>query len=175
MIYSLLPYLFRNNCQLWVQGEDYKSIVNSGANKRATAGGHGNQHRFWQRFGDESSSTQSKFSSKYVLFTGEHGEEGWNHKQNASENQSSFSSSHVRQRLEFHGLKKIGYGITNQKISDISILISDGFPGGSDSKSVCLQCGRPGFNPWVGKTPGEGNGNPLQYSCLENPMDRGAW
>ena len=41
--------------------------------------------------------------------------------------------------------------------------------------SVCLQCGRPGFNPWVRKFPGEGNGNPLQYSCLENPMDRGAW
>ena len=31
-----------------------------------------------------------------------------------------------------------------------------------------------GFDPWVGKTPGEGNGNPLQYSCLENSMDRGA-
>ena len=38
-----------------------------------------------------------------------------------------------------------------------------------------LQCGRPGFDPWVGKFPGEGNGNPLQYYCLENPMDRGAW
>ena len=34
---------------------------------------------------------------------------------------------------------------------------------------------RPQFNPWVGKIPGEGNGNPLQYSCLEIPMDRGAW
>ena len=41
--------------------------------------------------------------------------------------------------------------------------------------SVCLQCGRPGFDPWVRKFPEEGNGNPLQYSCLENPMDRGAW
>ena len=50
-----------------------------------------------------------------------------------------------------------------------------GFPGGSDSKSICLQCRWPGFNPWVGKIPGEENGNPLQYSCLENPMDRGAW
>ena len=96
-------------------------------------------------------------------------------------------------------------------------------PGGSDSKSVCLQCRRPGFDPWVGKilwrrkwqpTPvilpgkshgrrslvgyspwgrkesdttkrfhfhfllsciGEGNGNPLQHSCLENPRDGGAW
>ena len=49
------------------------------------------------------------------------------------------------------------------------------FPSGSDGKSICLQCERPGFNPWVGKTPGEGNGSPLQYSYLENPMDRGAW
>ena len=35
--------------------------------------------------------------------------------------------------------------------------------------------GRPGFDPWVGKISGEGNGIPLQYSCLENPMDGGAW
>ena len=41
--------------------------------------------------------------------------------------------------------------------------------------NICLQCERPGFDPWVGRFPGEGNGNPLQYSCLENPMDRGAW
>ena len=40
---------------------------------------------------------------------------------------------------------------------------------------ICLQCRRHGFNPWVGKIPGGGNGNPLQYSCLENPMARGAW
>ena len=39
--------------------------------------------------------------------------------------------------------------------------------------SVCQQCGRLGFDPWIGKIPGEGNGNPLQYSCLGNPMDRG--
>ena len=34
---------------------------------------------------------------------------------------------------------------------------------------------RPGFDPWVGRSPGEGNGNPLQYSCLENPMEGEAW
>ena len=45
----------------------------------------------------------------------------------------------------------------------------------AQTESVCLQCGRPGFDPWVGKFPGEGNGNPLQYSCLENPIDGGAW
>ena len=43
------------------------------------------------------------------------------------------------------------------------------------TESICLQCGRPGFDPWVRKFPGEGNSNPLQYSCLENPMDGGAW
>ena len=40
---------------------------------------------------------------------------------------------------------------------------------------ICLQCRRPGFDPWVGKIPGGWHGNPLQYSCLENPTDRGAW
>ena len=49
------------------------------------------------------------------------------------------------------------------------------FLGGSDGKKICLQCGRPRFGPGLGRSPGEGNGNPLQDSCLENPMDRGAW
>ena len=45
----------------------------------------------------------------------------------------------------------------------------------SGKESAC-QCGRPKFDPWVGKIPpGEGTGNPLQDSCLENPMDGGAW
>ena len=44
----------------------------------------------------------------------------------------------------------------------------------SDKKSAC-QWRRCGSSPWVGTIPGEGNGNPLQYSYLENPMDRGAW
>ena len=47
------------------------------------------------------------------------------------------------------------------------------FPGGSDGKAST--CGRPGFNPWVRKIPGVENDNPSQYSCLDNPMDRGAW
>ena len=43
------------------------------------------------------------------------------------------------------------------------------------SKESACQCRRAGFIPWWGRSCGEGNGNPLQYSCLKNPMDRGAW
>ena len=45
---------------------------------------------------------------------------------------------------------------------------------GSDKESAC-NAGDPGLIPGSGRSPGEGHGNPLQYSCLENPMDRGAW
>ena len=50
-----------------------------------------------------------------------------------------------------------------------------GFLGGSDSKVSILNAGDLGSIPGSGRSPGEGHGNPLQYSCLENPMDRGAW
>ena len=52
---------------------------------------------------------------------------------------------------------------------------SEGFPGGLDSKAPACNAGDPGSNPGSAKSPGEGNGNPLQYSCLENSMDWGAW
>ena len=50
-----------------------------------------------------------------------------------------------------------------------------GFPGGSDGKASSCNAGDLGLIPGLGRSPGEGNGNPLQYSCLENPMNRGAW
>ena len=50
-----------------------------------------------------------------------------------------------------------------------------GFPGGSEVKNPPANVGNPGLIPGLGISPGEGHGNPLQYSCLENPMDRGAW
>ena len=50
-----------------------------------------------------------------------------------------------------------------------------GFPGGSEDKASTCNAGDPGLIPGLGRSPGEGNGNPLQYSCLENPVDRGAW
>ena len=49
------------------------------------------------------------------------------------------------------------------------------FPGGSDGKESACNAGDPGLIPGLGRTPGEGTGNPLQYSCLENSMERGVW
>ena len=49
------------------------------------------------------------------------------------------------------------------------------FPGGSDGKVSAYDAGDSGSIPESGRSPGEGNGNPLQYSYLENPMDRKAW
>ena len=47
-------------------------------------------------------------------------------------------------------------------------------PGGSDGKASVYSAGDPGSSPGLGRSPGEANGNPLQYCCLENPMDRRA-
>ena len=47
------------------------------------------------------------------------------------------------------------------------------FPGGSDGKESACNAGDLGLIPGSGRSPGEGNGNPLHYSCLENPMERG--
>ena len=50
-----------------------------------------------------------------------------------------------------------------------------GFPGGSEGRESASNVGDLGLIPGFGRSPGRGHGNPLQYSCLENPMDRGAW
>ena len=50
-----------------------------------------------------------------------------------------------------------------------------GFPGGSVGKESAYNAGDMGLIPGSGRSPGKGNGNPLQYSCPENPMDRRAW
>ena len=56
-----------------------------------------------------------------------------------------------------------------------SALFSCWFPGGLDSEVSAYNAGNLGSIPGSGRSPEEGNGSPLQYSCLENPMDRGAW
>ena len=57
--------------------------------------------------------------------------------------------------------------LNNQKAMD--------FPGGSDSKVSAYNVGDPGSIPRLGRSPGEGNGNPRQYFCLENSMDGVTW
>ena len=54
-------------------------------------------------------------------------------------------------------------------------IVVRGFPGGSDGKESACNVGDPGLIPGSGRPPGGGKGNPLQYSCLVNPMDRGGW
>ena len=61
------------------------------------------------------------------------------------------------------------YNLSNEDLANVD------FPGGSDGKVSVYNVGDPGSIPGLGRSPGEGNGNPLQYYCLENPMDRGAW
>ena len=55
------------------------------------------------------------------------------------------------------------------------MLLGTGFPGGSAGKESACNAGDLDLIPGLRKYPGEGNGNPLQYSCLENTMERGAW
>ena len=61
------------------------------------------------------------------------------------------------------------------KVSELINRFKMGFPGGSDDKESACNAGDPCSIPESGRFPGEGNGNPLQYSRLENPTDRGAW
>jgi len=68
----------------------------------------------------------------------------------------------------FLSMIKVTYKIYN-------FTIYMGFPGGSEAKASACNVGDLGSIPGSGRSPGEGNGTPLQYSCLKNPMDRGAW
>ena len=61
------------------------------------------------------------------------------------------------------------------RVKLLSHMATLGSPGGSDGKESACNADDPGFDPWVRKKPGRRHGNPLQCSCLENSMDRGAW
>ena len=73
----------------------------------------------------------------------------------------------------------IGAGRAAQEEATMMLLrklkVFEGFPGSSDGKESACNSGDPGSIPGSGKSPGGGNGNSLQYSCLENPIDRRAW
>ena len=60
-------------------------------------------------------------------------------------------------------------------LSQYHLGIENGLPRWLSGKEFACNAGDPGLIPGSGRYPGEGNGNPLQYSCLENPMDKGCW
>ena len=66
------------------------------------------------------------------------------------------------------------YGLSEGEQGRLQYMLF-GTPCGSDGKESACNAGDPGLIPGSGRSPGEGDGYPLQFSCLENPMDRGAW
>ena len=78
---------------------------------------------------------------------------------------------HLRSRdqMYWRNLRK------NEPLSPEEARMGLGFPSGSDGKESACSAGGPDSIPGSGRSPGEGNGSPHQYSCLENPMDGGAW
>ena len=77
---------------------------------------------------------------------------------------------------ESHGQRNLaGYSPWGHKDSDRTEQLTLSFLGSSDSKESAWNVGDPSLIPGLGRSPGERNGYPLQYSCLENPMDRGTW
>ena len=77
--------------------------------------------------------------------------------------------------LQSKGLSRVFSNIPVQNHQFFSVQTSLGFPHSLVSKESACNAGDPGSIPGFGRFPVEGNGNPLQYYCLENPMDRGAW
>ena len=84
--------------------------------------------------------------------------------------------------LMWHPFSKVfGDSLTTLSTSYITVIWlilsspQNYFPGGSDGKETAYKVGDSGLIPRLGRSPGERNGNPLQYSCLENSMDRGVW
>ena len=74
--------------------------------------------------------------------------------------------------VSFSIMVSLGYMLNNGTAGWYGSL---GLPGDSDDKESACNAGDPDSISGSGRSPGEGNGNPLQYSCLENPMDGGAW
>ena len=74
--------------------------------------------------------------------------------------------------VPFHHVPFLALLVTFLKIF---ACVSLGFPGGSGGRESACNAGGPGLIPRSGRSPGGEYGNPLQYSCLENPMVRGAW
>ena len=77
--------------------------------------------------------------------------------------------------LEFVSSQFVNFVVSRSTKAIVFTRPLAGFPGGSEGKASACGAGDQGLIPGLGRSPGEGNGSPLQYSCLENPMDREAW
>ena len=86
--------------------------------------------------------------------------------------------------LQSKGSQRVGHDWATEPSLSLSYInkhiythihLSVDFPGGSDGKASAYNAGDPGLIPGLGRSPREGNGNSLQYACLENSMDGGAW
>ena len=72
-------------------------------------------------------------------------------------------------------LQECKAGLPLEYLCNSGVSTLNSFPGGSEIKAFAYNAGDLGLIPGLGRSPGEGNGIPLQYSCLENPMDAEAW
>ena len=82
------------------------------------------------------------------------------------------SNTHVGSKFQLH---LVHSQAVHPSYKYIYIIIHGGFPSGSDGKESAFNAGDLGSIPRLGRSPEEENGNPLQYSCPENSMDREAW
>ena len=82
-------------------------------------------------------------------------------------------NKYLKMHIRRYTLKIFNHTTTINRKASIYPLLR--FPGGSDGKESICNAGGPGLIPGSGRSPGEGNGNPCHYSCLENSMDRGTW
>ena len=83
-------------------------------------------------------------------------------------------------RLYFSQQGEKGFHVEQGEVRELKMILvgssrNRGFPGGSDGKESACNAGDPGLIPGLGRSSGEGNGNPFQYPCVENAMDGEAW
>ena len=82
---------------------------------------------------------------------------------------------HIHSEMTLHTEPETCDATWRACIARLRYVFGGDFPGGSDGKASADNAEDPGSIPGSGRSSGEGNGNPLQYSCLENPLDGGAW
>ena len=87
--------------------------------------------------------------------------------------QQSYPLEHMPLEIPGLMLDRQGDELQSRDLKGVIVIEYGSFPGGSDGKASACNAGDPGSIPGSGRSPGEGNGNPLQHSCLENPIDRG--